>query len=85
MIADLWVYSVDKIGNLLTLSYLIDAKAKFLVLPPNIVKIPPNFHETFFYTISPELKTQIRTNSRYKLDPLYSQKNGDGMARKIKS
>ena len=85
MIADLWVYSVDKIGNLLTLSYLIDAKAKFLVLPPNIVKIPPNFHETFFYTISPELKTQIRTNSRYKLDPLYSQKNGNGMARKIKS
>ena len=84
IIADLWVYSVDNIGNLLTLSYLIDAKAKFLVLPPNIVKIPPNFKETFFYTIYPELKTKITTNSRYNLEQLYSQKNGDVWLEKLK-
>ncbi|MEG4500983.1 glycosyltransferase family 39 protein [Microcoleus sp. F10-C6] len=84
LIADLWVYSVDTIGNLLTLSYLIDAKAKFLVLPPNIVKIPPNFKEIFFYTTYPDLKTKITTNSRYKLEPLYSQKNGKVWLEKLK-
>jgi len=53
LITDLWVYTVDKIGNLLGLSYLIHSQAKFLVWQPKIVEIPQNFNEIFFHCISP--------------------------------
>jgi hypothetical protein len=49
LVTDLWVYNVDKIGNLLGLSYLINSQANFLVLPPKRVEIPQNFNEIFLY------------------------------------
>jgi uncharacterized membrane protein len=47
LITDLWVYTVDQLGNLLGLSYSINSQAKFLVWPPKIVEIPQNFNEIF--------------------------------------
>ena len=77
LITDLWVYSVDAIGNLLGLSYLINSPTKFLVLPPKIVKIPQNFNEIFVYVLSPELKTEIEKNTPYKISTIYTLKNQD--------
>jgi len=51
LITDLWVYSVDKIGNLLGLSYLINSQAKFLVWLLKIVEISQKFNEIFLYGI----------------------------------
>lgn len=47
LITDLWVYSVDTIGNLLGLRYLINSHAKFLVWQPKILEIPQKFNEIF--------------------------------------
>ena len=77
LITDLWVYNVDKIGNLLGLSYLINSQAKFLVLPPRIVEIPQKFNEIFLYDISPELKNEIEKNTRYEIQTIYPIKNQD--------
>jgi uncharacterized membrane protein len=52
LVTDLWVYNLDKIGNLLGLSYLINSQANFLVLPPKMVEIPQNFNEIFLYGLS---------------------------------
>lgn len=83
LITDLWVYSVDTIGNLLGLSYLINSQAKFLVLPPKMVEIPQNFNEIFLYGISPELKTEIDKNTRYEIPTIYTLKNQDIILRKL--
>ncbi|MEG4241275.1 glycosyltransferase family 39 protein [Microcoleus sp. MON2_D6] len=83
LITDLWVYSVDTIGNLLSLSYLINSPAKFLVLPPKIVKIPPNFNEIFLYGISREFKTEIEKNTRYEIPTLYTLQNQHIILRKL--
>ena len=77
LITDLWVYSVDTMGNLLGLSYLINSPTKFLVLPPKIVKIPQNFNEIFVYVLSPELKNEIEKNTPYKISTIYTLKNQD--------
>jgi hypothetical protein len=77
LITDLWVYNVDKIGNLLGLSYLINSQAKFLVLQPIIVEIPQKFNEIFLYDISPELKNEIEKNTRYEIQTIYPIKNQD--------
>ena len=77
LITELWVYTVDKIGNLLGLSYLINSQAKFLVWPPKLVEIPQNFNEIFFYGISPGEKTEIEKNTRYELQTIYTLKNPD--------
>jgi uncharacterized membrane protein len=47
LITDLWVYSVDTIGNLLGLRYLINSHAKFLVWQPKTLEIPQKFNEMF--------------------------------------
>lgn len=78
-----WVYSVNRIGNLLGLSYLINSPAKFLVLPPKIVEIPPNFNEIFLYGISPEFKSEIEKNTRYEIPTIYTLKNQDIIFRKL--
>jgi uncharacterized membrane protein len=83
IIADFSVYSVDTIGNLLGLSYQIDAKAKLLVAGSKIVEIPKNFNEIFLYSISPELKIQIEKNDRYKIQTLYALKDGKILLQKI--
>jgi len=83
VIIDLWVYSVDTIGNLLSLSYLVNSQTKFLVLPPKSVEIPPNFNEIFLYGISPELKTKIEKNTRYEIPTIYTLKNQDIILSKL--
>ena len=64
LVTDLWVYNVNKIGNLLGLSYLINSQANFLVWPPKMVEIPPNFKEIFVYGLSPEVKSEIEKKIR---------------------
>jgi hypothetical protein len=59
LITDLWVYTVDKIGNLLGLSHKIDPKAKLLLMSPKNVEVPGKFTDIFLYSSSQELKTQI--------------------------
>ncbi len=75
VITDMWVYSVDKIGNLLGMSSLINSPAKFLVLPPKIIEIPDNFNEIFLYDISPTIKSEIEKNNRYTIQNIYPQTN----------
>ena len=75
VITDMWVYSVDKIGNLLGMSSLINSPAKFLVLPPKIIDIPDNFNEIFLYDISPTIKSEIEKNNRYTIKKIYPQTN----------
>ena len=75
LVTDLWVYNLDKIGNLLGLSYLINSQAKFLVWPPKLVEIPQNFNEIFFYGISPGEKTEIEKNNRDKIQNIYQLKD----------
>ncbi|WP_445250063.1 glycosyltransferase family 39 protein, partial [Microcoleus sp. OTE_8_concoct_300] len=84
LITDLWVYSVDNIGNLLGLSYLINSQANFLVWPPKIVEIPQNFNEIFLYGISPEIKTGIEKNTRYEIQTIYDPKNQDIILSKLR-
>lgn len=84
LITDLWVYSVDTIGNLLGLSYLINSPTKFLVLPPKIVEIPQMFNEIFLYGISPELKTEIEKNTRYEIQTIYTLKNQEKILSKLR-
>jgi len=73
LITDLWVYSVDKIGNLLGLSHQIDPKAKLLLMSPKDVEIPGNFTEIFLYSISPELKTKFAKSNQYKILTIYAE------------
>ena len=82
LITDLWVYNVDKIGNLLGLSYLINSQTNFLVLPPRIVEIPQKVTEIFLYSISAEFKNEIEKNTRYEIPSIYITKNQDIILRK---
>ena len=75
LVTDLWVYNLDKIGNLLGLSYLINSQANFLVLPPKRVEIPQNFNEIFVYGLSPGVKTEIEKNIRDEIPNIYYLKN----------
>lgn len=77
IVADLWEYSVDAIGNLLGLSYLLNPQTKFVVLPPERLEIPQNFDEIFLYGISPQLQAEIEKNNRYEIQTIYSQKNDE--------
>ena len=75
LVTDLWVYNLDKIGNLLGLSYLINSQANFLVLPPKSVEIPQNFNEIFLHGLSPGVKTEIEKNIRDEIPNIYYLKN----------
>ncbi|WP_373537198.1 glycosyltransferase family 39 protein [Microcoleus sp.] len=83
LVADLWVYSVDTIANLLSLSYLLVPQTKFIVFPPQIVEIPPNFKEIFLYGISPEVKAEIEKKTPYEIEKVYSLKGGDTILSKL--
>ena len=74
LVTDLWVYNLDKIGNLLGLSYLINSQANFLVLPPKRVEIPHNFNEIFLYGLSPGVKTEIEKNIGDEIQNIYHLK-----------
>ena len=75
LVTDLWVYNLHKLGNLLSLSYLINSQANFLVLPPKSGEIPPNFNEIFLYALSPGVKTEIEKNNRDKIPNIYQLKD----------
>ena len=75
LVTDLWVYDINKIGNLLGLSYLINSQANFLVLPPNRVEIPQNFKEIFLYGLSPGVKTEIEKNIPDEIPNIYELKH----------
>ncbi|MBE9094230.1 glycosyltransferase family 39 protein [Tychonema sp. LEGE 07203] len=83
LVADLWVYSVDTIANLLSLSYLLVPQTKLIVLPPKIVEIPPNFKEIFLYAGVPEFKTEIEKNTLYEISTIYTLKNQDIILSKL--
>jgi uncharacterized membrane protein len=84
IVADFSVYSVDTIGNLLGLSYLIDEKAKLLVFSaPKTAEIPKGFSDIFLYSISPELKTQIEKNNQYEIQTVYTLKGAGILLEKI--
>ena len=73
LITDLWVYNVNKIGNLLGMSNQIDPEANFLLMSPKNVEIPEKFTEIFLYSISKKLKTQIAKMNQYKIQTIYAQ------------
>ena len=75
LITDLGAYNVNKLGDLLCLSYLINSQANFLVLPPKSVEIPQNFNEIFLYAVSPKAKTEIEKNTRDETQTIYYLKN----------
>jgi uncharacterized membrane protein len=75
LVTDLWAYDINKIGNLLGLSYLINSQANFLVLPPKSVEIPQNFNEIFLYGLSREVKTEIEKNIRDEIPNIYHLKD----------
>ncbi|MEG4274580.1 MULTISPECIES: glycosyltransferase family 39 protein [unclassified Microcoleus] len=75
LITDLWVYNVNKIGNLLGMSHQIDPKAKLLLMSPKNVEIPDDFTDLFLYSISQKLKTEITKNNQYKIQTIYAQNN----------
>jgi len=75
LVTDLWAYDINKIGNLLGLSYLINSQANFLVLPPKSVEIPQNFNNIFLYALSREAKTEIEKNIRDEIPNIYHLTN----------
>lgn len=83
IIADFSVYSVDTIGNLLGMSYQINAEAKLLVPRSKIGELPNNFNEIFLYSISPKLKAQIEKNNSYRFQTLYTNKQGEILLERI--
>ncbi len=66
---------MTNLGNLLTLSYLINSQANFLVGSPKMVEIPQNFNEIFLYGLDPKSKTEIEKNTRDKIPNIYQLKN----------
>ncbi|MEO6863347.1 MAG: glycosyltransferase family 39 protein [Microcoleus sp.] len=85
LVADLWVYSVDKIANLLSLSYLLVPQTKFIVFPPQTLEIPPNFKEIFLYGFSAQVKAEIEKKTPYKIEKIYSLKDGDTILSKLRT
>jgi uncharacterized membrane protein len=75
LVTDLWVYNLNKIGNLLGLSYLINSQANFLVLPPKRVEIPQNFNEIFLYGLSPGVQTEIEKKIIDEIPNIYYLKD----------
>jgi hypothetical protein len=69
------VYNLDKIGNLLGLSFLINSQANFLVGPPKRVEISQNFNEIFFCGLSPGVKTEIEKNIGDEIPNIYDIKD----------
>ena len=75
LITDLGAYNVNKLGDLLCLSYLINSQAKFLIWPPKMVEISQNFKEIFLYAISPKSQAEIEKNTRDEIQTIYYLEN----------
>ena len=84
LITDLGAYNVNKLGDLLCLSYLINSQAKFLIWPPKMVEIPQNFKEIFLYAISPKSKAEIEKNTGDEIQTIYSIKSEDIILSKLR-
>ena len=82
ILTDLSGYSVLNIGNLLGMSRQFNPKAKLLLMSPKNIEIPGNFNDIFLYNISPELKTQLAKDQRYKIQIIYG-KNDEMLLGKI--
>jgi uncharacterized membrane protein len=75
LITDVGEHNVSKLGNLITLSYLLNSQANFLVWLPKMVEIPKNFNEIFLYGLDPKSKTEIEKNTRDEIRNIYHLKN----------
>jgi uncharacterized membrane protein len=75
LITDRGADNVTKFGNLLTLSYLLNSQANFLVWSPKMVEIPQNFNEIFLYGLDAKSKTEIEKNTRDEIRNIYYLKN----------
>jgi uncharacterized membrane protein len=75
LITDRGADNVTKLGNLLTLSYLLNSQANFLVWSPKMVEIPQNFNEIFLYGLDLKSKNEIEKSTRNKIQNIYHLKN----------
>ena len=75
LITDLGKHNVTKLGNLISLSYLLNSQANFLVWSPKMVEIPQNFNEIFLYGLDQKSKTEIEKNTRDKIPNIYHLKD----------
>ena len=56
------------VGNIISLSYLLDTKVKLqLVVNPNVPKIPDGFSDVFFYYPAPEWQQEIEREYNAKI------------------
>ncbi len=66
----------NKLGTLMSISYLLEPKVKALVGEPNLPKIPDSFSDVFLVQKpSKRLKAQIEQS--YKIKPIYRNNYGD--------
>ncbi len=75
LITDRGADNVTKLGNLLTLSYLLNSQANFLVWSPKMREIPQNFKEIFLYGLDLKSKNEIEKSTRNKIQNIYHLKN----------
>jgi uncharacterized membrane protein len=67
--ATLEVSNYVTVGNLMSLSYLLDPKVKFqLVIEPNIPKIPNGFSDIFLLMPSKSLRSGLDKDQNYKIN-----------------
>ncbi|HBB33753.1 MAG TPA: hypothetical protein DC064_18630 [Cyanobacteria bacterium UBA9273] len=60
------------IGDVISLSYLLDAQVRFqLVVDPNIPQIPKGFSDVFLFYPSPSLQQGLEQKYKVKLAPVY--------------
>jgi len=63
------------IGNLLSLSYLLDSKAQLqLVVKPNIPEITDSTRDVFLLLPSQELRRRLEKEHNFYLKPVYQEK-----------
>lgn len=63
------------IGNLLSLSYLLDSKVQLqLVVKPSIPKITDSTRDVFLLLPSQELRRQLEKEQNFHLEPVYQEK-----------
>jgi uncharacterized membrane protein len=75
LITDLGKHNVTKLGNLFTLSYLLNSQANFLIWSPKMGEIPQNFKEIFLYGLDLKSKNEIEKSTRNKIQNIYHLKN----------
>lgn len=60
------------VPRILSLSYLLDPKAKIqFVSPANLSEIPAGYSDVFLYRPDPELKSRLKKQLNYKIETVY--------------